>query len=314
VGCAPAFDAARRTAAGVARRRSTVMIHGETGSGKEMLARFVHERSNRAERAFIPVDCTSITDGLFESEMFGHVRGAFTGAVKSTLGWFRAAHGGTLFLDEVGELTLAHQAKLLRVLQERRVTPVGETRSYPCDVRVITATHRDLRAMVAGGAFRQDLFFRLNVVSLYLPPLRERREDILPLAHHFLATQAAGYGEERKTLSRDAARALEEYAWPGNVREMANVMEQVHVLTAGREISRAELPAEIRQPAKAAVALPGGELRLESLERAAIEEAMRRTRCNKAAAARLLGINIQRLNRRIARLRIAMEVRASRGG
>lgn len=309
IGDAPAFDAARRTAARIARRRSTVMIHGETGSGKEMLARFVHHRSNRAAKPFIPVDCTSITGSLFESEMFGHVRGAFTGAIRSTLGFFRAADGGTLFLDEVGELTPPQQAKLLRVLQERRVVPIGETRGYPVDVRVITATHRNLREMVGSGAFRQDLFFRLNVVSLHLPPLRQRREDVVALAKHFLKIQAEVYEEPVKALSREAARALEDYAWPGNVREMANVMEQAHVLASGEEVALKDLPPEVSKPAAASSQMPGAhDLRLENLERAAIAEALLRTRFNKAAASRLLGINIQRLARRMSRLGISTKL------
>ena len=309
IGAAPAFEGARRAAVRIARRRSTVMIHGEYGSGKEMLARFIHLRSNRAARPFIPVDCTAITESLFESEMFGHVRGAFTGAIRSTLGFIRAADGGTLFLDEIGELTQPQQAKLLRVLQERRVVPVGETRGYPVDVRVISATHRNLREMVDSGAFRQDLFFRLNVVALQLPPLRHRREDIIALAHHFLKCQAQVYVETVKTLSREAARALEDYAWPGNVREMANVMEQAHVLSLGDQITLNDLPPEIRLPSLVNATRPAvHELRLEKLERAAIAEALQRTRFNKTAASRLLGINIQRLTRRMTRLGISAEL------
>jgi two-component system response regulator PilR (NtrC family) len=314
IGGSPAFVRARQVAARVARRRSTVMIHGETGSGKEMLARYVHRLSNRAGRPFIPVDCSSISDSLFESELFGHVRGAFTGAVKSTLGFFRAADGGTLFLDEVGELSAPHQAKLLRVLQERRVVPVGETRSYPVDVRVITATHRDLADMVRRGVFRQDLFFRLQVVTLDLPPLRERVEDVLPLCEHFLNAQASVYDEPSKTLSPGAAAALEAYAWPGNVRELANVMERVHVLAAGERIEPADLPPEVLGRGGAvAVDETVSDLRLANIERAAIAEALRRARSNKAAASRLLGINIQRLNRRMRKLGLAGDAAARRG-
>src|SRR5277367_3454093 len=176
----------KRAALGIAVRQSTVMILGETGTGKEMLARYIHENSLRATKPFIPVDCSSLSDALFESELFGHVKGAFTGATRDSLGFIRAADGGTLFLDEIGELSLHLQAKLLRVLQEKCVVPVGDFRARPVDIRVISATNRGLDAMVREGTFRQDLFFRLNVVVLKLPPLRERQADIVPLADHFL--------------------------------------------------------------------------------------------------------------------------------
>src|SRR5688572_29072759 len=230
VGDSPTFRDLKKIVAGVAARRSTVMLLGETGSGKEMLARFVHQSSQRSAKPFIPVDCSSLTDNLFESELFGHVRGAFTGASRDSLGFIRAADGGTLFLDEIGELGAGTQAKLLRVLQERRVVPVGETRGRPVDIRVVAATHRDLTGMVRDGTFRQDLYFRLNVVTLRLPSLRERREDVLPLARHFLQLQAELYDEPVRQLAPDAAAALRAYDWPGNVREVANVMEQAHVL------------------------------------------------------------------------------------
>jgi transcriptional regulator with PAS, ATPase and Fis domain len=308
IGQSPAFIDARRIAAHVASRRCTIMIRGETGAGKEMLARYVHQSSTRADKPFIPVDCSSLSDGLFESELFGHVRGAFTGAVHNTLGFIRAAHTGTLFLDEIGELTPHLQAKLLRVLQERRVVPVGDTRAYPVDVRVVTATHRDLPAMVRAGTFRQDLFFRLNVVCIQLPPLRDRGEDIRPLAQHFLAMQAMLYRELPKTLAADAIAALQQYPWPGNVRELANVMEQAYVLNPSQTIERGDLPEPIRVGARCDALQNAtlGDLRLLELERSAITEALRRARFNKTAASRLLGINIQRLNRRILRLGISL--------
>src|SRR5687768_11747392 len=306
IGSSPTFRAIRDIGTGVAGRQSTVMILGETGSGKEMLARHIHEHSNRKRKPFIPVDCSSLVDGLFESELFGHVRGAFTGATRDSLGFIRAADGGTLFLDEVGELGLSVQAKLLRVLQERRVVPVGEQRSRPVDVRVITATHRDLPAMVRAGTFRQDLFFRLNVIVLNLPPLRERRDDVVPLANHFLRAQALLYGETPKRLTAPAARALLDYPWPGNVRELANVMEQAHVLSPGPEIELVDLPERLQVTGANAdaSAVVHSDLRLEDLERRAIAEALSRAKFSKAAASRMLGINIQRLNRRIARLGI----------
>jgi len=302
VGDSPSFAVARHTAAQVAGRQSTVLILGETGTGKELMARMIHARSPRAGRPFIPVDCSSLSEGLFESELFGHVRGAFTGASRDSLGFIRAADGGTLFLDEIGELAASTQAKLLRVLQERRVVPVGETRGRPVDIRVVAATHRDLGAMVRAGEFRQDLFFRLNVVTLRLPPLRERSDDVLPLARHFLRVQADLYNEPLKQIAPDAITALRDYDWPGNVREVANVMEQAHVLATSDFIELDDLPPHFRQ--QFAVRDLFSDLRLEDVERRTILEALRRTKFCKAAAARLLGLNIQRLNRRITRLGI----------
>ncbi len=245
IGGSRGFAITKSTAARVAKRHSTVLIFGETGSGKELLARYVHSRSTRADQAFIPVDCSSLSENLFESELFGHVRGAFTGATRDALGFIRAANGGTLFLDEIGELSLPTQAKLLRVIQERRVVPVGESRSIPVDIRIVAATHRDLAKMVLEGRFRQDLYFRLNVVTLQMPPLRERIEDILPLAEHFLRAQADIYDETMKTLSPEATSVLLKHDWPGNVREMANVMEQAHVLSHGETIGLLDLPPHL---------------------------------------------------------------------
>ena len=230
---APMIDL-KRAAQGIAVRQSTVMILGETGTGKEMLARYIHENSLRVNKPFIPVDCSSLSDTLFESELFGHVKGAFTGAMRDSLGFIRAADGGTLFLDEIGELTLPLQSKLLRVLQEKVVVPVGDTVPRPVDIRVLTATNRDLDVMVREGSFRQDLFFRLNVVILKTPSLRERPQDILPLAQHFLGVQSALYNETLKKLSGSVAEVLQGYAWPGNVRELANVMEHAHCARLGR--------------------------------------------------------------------------------
>ena len=302
VGQSAVFTLARRTAEQVATRRSTILILGETGTGKEVMAREVHARSQRSRGPFIPVDCSSLSETLFESELFGHVRGAFTGANRDSLGFIRAADGGTLFLDEIGELGAGTQAKLLRVIQERRVVPVGETRGRPVDIRVIAATHRDLPSMVRDGTFRQDLYFRLNVVTLRLPPLRERREDVIPLARHFLRLQAELYDEPVKRLAPDAAAALRAYDWPGNVREVANVMEMAHVLAGSDEVELENLPPHFaEQPIDRE---PVSDLRLVDVERRTIMEALRRTKFCKAAAARLLGLNIQRLNRRIIRLNI----------
>jgi transcriptional regulator with PAS, ATPase and Fis domain len=281
------------------------MILGETGSGKEMLARHIHHLSDRHAEPFVPVDCSSLVDSLFESELFGHVKGAFTGAVRDSLGFIRAASRGTLFLDEIGELSMPMQSKLLRVIQERYVVPVGDTRPHPVDVRIICATHRDLSDMVRDGGFRQDLFFRLNVVVLQMPPLRERPGDVLPLARYFLDAQADLYSEPAKSLSPECADILQAYPWPGNVRELANVIEHAHVLAAGALIEVPDLPERLRvgslDPTK-----HRGDLYLLDVERRTIAEALRRTKFNKAAASRMLGINIQKLNRRIERLGIRL--------
>ena len=303
VGNSNAISVVRDVATSIAPRRSTVMLLGETGTGKEMLARHIHAQSERANKPFIPVDCSSMTESLFESQLFGHIKGAFTGAVRESLGFIRAADGGTLFIDEVGELPLVLQAKLLRVLQERCVVPVGDVKPRPVDVRVITATHRDLSAMVRAGTFREDLYFRLNVVVLQVPPLRERPDDVVPLAQHFLAVQADLYDEPAKALSPEAAELLRQHPWPGNVRELANVIEHAHVLASAGVIRAADLPVRLRQLAESQVATPS-DLRLIDVERRTIAEALNRANFCKAAASRMLGINIQRLNRRIRSLGI----------
>jgi two-component system response regulator AtoC len=284
----------------VSSRRSTVMILGETGSGKEMLARFIHQQSDRRDKPFIPVDCSTLSEHLFESELFGHVKGAFTGAMRDSLGFIRAADSGTLFLDEIGELGIHLQSKLLRVIQEKCVVPVGDTRPRPVDIRIVTATNRDLQAMVKDGTFRQDLFFRLNVVILHLPPLRHREDDILPLAKHFLELQADLYNEPPKKLSQEVIDALKEYAWPGNVRELANVIEHAYVLATSDVVQLADLPPRIHDPEESST----GEMNLNDVERKAIAECLKKVGFNKAAASRMLGINIQRLNRRILKLGI----------
>jgi transcriptional regulator with PAS, ATPase and Fis domain len=282
---------------------ANVLITGEHGSGKEVVARTLYALSSRSGRPLVTVNAGGLPEGVFESELFGHVKGAFTGASRDSLGFIRAANGGTLFLDEIGELGLHLQSKLLRVLQEKCVIPVGDFKPLPVDVRVVTATNRSLEQMVRQGSFREDLFFRLNVVPLKVPPLRDRVPDIVPLARHFLKTQAELYNDSPKTINTEVVHIFEKYAWPGNVRELANVMEHAHVISSGDEVNVEALPPRL-QPASAGSDGNGEEMSLLDVERCTIAKALRRANFNKAAASRLLGINIQRLNRRIIRLGI----------
>jgi DNA-binding NtrC family response regulator len=279
------------------------MITGETGTGKEMVARKIHYHSERSGNPFIPVDCTTLTGQLFESQLFGHVKGAFTGAIHDTLGFFRAADGGTIFLDEISEIPADLQAKLLRVLQEGTVTPIGSTHSYPINVRVLCAANRDLHEMVKKNEFRADLFYRINVVNLEIPPLRQRPEDILPLANHFLHNQAAFYDEPPKKLSARAEQLLLKYHWPGNVREVANAMERAYVLSVTAIIEPAALPKEIL--ASAYVAPLGSPLpTLDEAQSKLITEALQLTKGRKIVTAKILGIDRRRLNRLIEKLNI----------
>ena len=303
VGASELFSGLLDTVQSIAHRQCCVMITGETGTGKEMVARKIHYHSPRAQQPFIPVDCTTLTGQLFESQLFGHVKGAFTGAVHDTLGFFRAADGGTIFLDEISEIPLDLQAKLLRVLQEGTVTPIGSTQSYPIDVRVLSAANRDLHEMVKRNEFRADLFYRINVVNLEIPPLRQRPEDILPLAKHFLDAQAAFYDEPAKKLSPRAKQLLLKYHWPGNVREVANAMERAYVLSVTGVVEPSALPKEILTSAY--TAQPNGPLpTLDDAQNKLIADALRATGGRKVAAAKILGIDRRRLNRLIEKLNI----------
>jgi DNA-binding NtrC family response regulator len=291
--------------------RSTVLITGETGTGKEVAARVLHRASARAGGPFVAVNCAAIPEDLLESELFGHGKGAFTGAHAERRGRFEEAHGGTLFLDEVGDMPLAMQAKLLRVLQERQVTPLGTNRPVAVDVRIVAATHRDLAAMVAAGTFRQDLLYRLNVIPLHLPPLRERVADILPLAEHFLSTLAASPDAAHKRLSADAQRMLATFGWPGNVRELANAIERASALAPGALLTREDFAFLVDTTAGGNDAIPVSlaELPLNDalaqLERALIARALALTDGNRAEAARRLGISRQSLYTRLASLGIS---------
>ncbi len=282
-------------AAQVAPRATTVLLTGESGVGKEVVARFVHRKSPRADEPFVAVNCAALAENLLESELFGHERGAFTGATQSRRGRFELAHGGTLFLDEIGEMSANLQAKLLRVLQEQQFERVGGTRTILVDVRVIAATNKDLKRVIEEGHFREDLYYRLNVFPIHIPPLRERRDDILQLAEHFARKIGARIGRPFGSFSSEAQAMLHRYDWPGNVRELQNAVERA-LIVAGSEILRIEdLPL---QPAGAPTASTHPPA-LAEIERAAILEALERNRGERRATARELGISLRTLQYRL---------------
>ena len=285
----------------IAPSDANVLITGPSGTGKGLVARVIHESSARAAGPFLVINCSAFQDQLLESELFGHEKGAFTGAVVSKQGLFEVAEGGSLVLDEVGEMSPAMQAKLLQVLDTREMRRVGGTRVHRLDVRIIAATNRDLPEAIRAGRFREDLYYRLNVVTLTLPALRERKEDIVPLIEHFLAQfGSAGYGPRRFTP--EALQVLVDYPWPGNVRELANTIERLLILTPGEVIGREDLPPSIRS----AQGSSGAAGSLADMERLHIGQVLKDTRGRKAQAARILGIDVKTLNLKIKRYGIGL--------
>jgi len=282
-----------------AASRSHALLLGESGTGKELIARWIHEQSAYAGKPFIPVNCSAIPESLLESHLFGHLRGAFTDAREDRSGLFQEAAGGTIFLDEIGDMPLALQAKILRVLQEKEVHPLGAPMPVPVDVRVIAATHRDLDALVAAGQFRQDLYYRLHVLVIRVPPLREHPEDVLPLAAHFLAKHGQRHGRPACTLSADALQLLVDHSWPGNIRELENTIERCIVLGESDEIGAEDLPESL--VARGAGLMDPSERRsMAEVEREHILRVLHATDGNKAAAARMLGLDRKTLYRKLA--------------
>jgi len=287
----------------VAPTESTVLILGESGTGKEVIARFIHELSQRSDGPFFSINCAALPESLLESELFGHVKGSFTGADRNKEGLFMAARGGTFFLDEIAETQPSTQVKLLRVLQEREALPVGGTEPVPVDVRVIAATNKDLDHEIKSGSFRSDLYYRLNVISLHLPPLRERPEDIPILAEAFLRRLAEQRGEPVKRLSADALDAANVYPWPGNVRELENALEHAIVLSPRDEIELPALPERVRapKPEQFVSDRPMTNPTLDAIERAYIMWVLQSEGGNKSRAAEVLGIDPSTLYRKLAR-------------
>jgi two-component system response regulator PilR (NtrC family) len=312
LGASPPLAQVRETIGKLSRTQAPVYISGESGSGKELAARLIHDNGARREQPFVPVNCGAIPENLMESEFFGYKKGAFTGANEDRDGFFQAANGGTLFLDEVAELPLPMQVKLLRAIQEKRVRKVGATQEEAVDVRIICATHQNLGELVAAGRFRQDLFYRLNVIELVMPPLRECREDIAEISASILARLAAQSGGAPARLSGEALAELAGYAFPGNIRELENILERAVALSGAAEIGAEDLrlappPLGAAEAGEGEPAAGAGESLpdyLDGLERKAILEALGKTGFNRTAAAKLLGITFRALRYRMERLGI----------
>jgi DNA-binding NtrC family response regulator len=303
IGTSPALQAVFRLVEKVAGTNTNILIQGESGTGKELIARAIHHNSPRAERPFVAINCGALPEALLESELFGHTKGAFTGAVTNKLGLFRSAEGGTVFLDEVGEITPAMQVRLLRAIQEHEVTPLGSSSAVSFDARIICATNRDLEKEVSEGRFREDLFYRLNVIEIHLPPLRERREDIPLLVRNFITRTAREQASKEKGIEPAAMSALINYNWPGNVRELQNAIERAFTLS-GEQIDLDSLPPRVRDAVSQTATMrdPDG-LRptLEEIERRHIFETLASVNQDKARAANILGIDLSTLYRKLKR-------------
>jgi two-component system response regulator AtoC len=292
----PNMQAIFRTIAKIAEYKTTVLVTGESGSGKELVARAIHRRSSRRGGPFVPINCGAIPENLLESELFGHKKGAFTDAISDRRGLFEEADGGTLFLDEIGELPLGLQVKLLRVLEDEKIRRLGEARDIQVDVRIITATHRDLTAETKAGRFREDLFYRLNVLPIHVPPLRERREDIPLLIEHFITRNNTRLGTNIRGMDSECRRLLYEYSWPGNVRELENTIERAMVLAEGDQLVAADLAERIREARDPVqMQLASGELSVKKtmrvIEELLIRRALQKTKGNRTRAAEVLEIS-----------------------
>jgi DNA-binding NtrC family response regulator len=292
----------------VAKSEATALVRGESGTGKELIANAIHACSNRAQEPFVKVNCAAIPENLLEDELFGHEKGAFTDAQRERKGKFELAHGGTIFLDEIGDMPAALQVKILRVLQERQFERIGGTRTFHVDVRLIAATNRDLEALIREGEFRQDLYYRLNVIPIVLPPLRERGDDVLNLAAHFLGRFNLKNNKNFRGFSDEAQQILSRYAWPGNVRELENAIERAVVLGQGDEIRPEHLPNHMKGMERSNDDLIGrlfdSDLSLDGLERELIQKALDRTSWNQSKAARLLGLTRRTLQYRVEKYNI----------
>ncbi|MEM6979196.1 MAG: sigma-54 dependent transcriptional regulator [Planctomycetota bacterium] len=303
IGQHESMDGVRRLIEKVAPSTSTVLIRGETGCGKELVARAVHESSLRAEQPFVAINCGALPESLIESELFGHTKGAFTGADATRTGLFEVADGGTLFLDEIGELPLAVQAKLLRVLETGDIRRLGDNQSLRVDVRIVCATHRNLEQMVIDGTFREDLMFRINTFEVRVPPLRERLDDLLPLATHLLRRHRRD-GDDARLFTTEALEQLRSHAWPGNVRELANVIEHAAIMSESLPIGLLDLPAHFSmrqlQPHLQVEIQQGRAMSLRELEQLAIEYAMKRHNDDKKAVAKELGVSLKTLYNRLS--------------
>ncbi len=314
IGRSPAFAKILEVVSQVAPTRSTVLVTGESGTGKEMITNLLHQHSTRSDKPLVKVNCAAIPETLLETELFGHEKGAFTGAIAQKKGRFELAHEGTLFLDEVGDMSLTLQAKLLRCLEEGEFERVGGTETLRVDVRLVAATNQDLAAAIAAKRFREDLFYRLNVISIHLPPLRERTGDIPLLIGHFIRKYTDETGRKIEGITQDCLEAMSSYPWPGNVRELENIVEQLVVMARGPLLRKEDLPVTIRQEARRrdVMVLPVGTT-LEQIEQAAIRETLAITDGNKEQAAALLGIHVATLYRKLSAEDISQKAKENQG-